>query len=56
LNICFSQTIQAIDIVNGVASSISSETYTLDSVAYPATVSTNTTALSINLDLPTTAQ
>ncbi|MDR3616276.1 MAG: chitobiase/beta-hexosaminidase C-terminal domain-containing protein [Candidatus Obscuribacterales bacterium] len=56
LLIYFSQTLKAISIISGFASSISSETYTLDSVKYPAPVSSNTTALSINLDLPTVAQ
>jgi hypothetical protein len=56
LNVYYSQTIKAIQIVNGIPSGVSSASYTLDSTAYPAPEPSDTTPLTINVDLPTTAQ
>jgi hypothetical protein len=53
LNIFYSQTLQAINFKNGVASSVSSATYTLDSTQWPAPDPSDTTPLQINFQSPT---
>jgi hypothetical protein len=56
MNVTYSQTLKAISIKNGVQSSVTSETYTLDSSQWPAPNPGDTTAPSINLELPTPTQ
>jgi hypothetical protein len=56
LTVNFSQTIKAISILNGVSSSVASATYTLDSSQWPAPSPTDTTAPTINLQLPVASQ
>jgi hypothetical protein len=56
LNINYSQTIKAIAVINGVASSAATATYTLDATKYPAPSGSDMTAPRINLQIPTPAQ
>lgn len=56
LNVTYSQTLKAITIKNGLQSSVTSATYTLDSSQWPAPNPGDTTAPSINLELPTPTQ
>lgn len=53
INIYYSQNLQAIAISNGVASSVASATYSLDSSQWPAPSGSDTTTLQINLQSPT---
>jgi len=55
ININFSQQLQAISVVNGIQSAVSSATYTLNATQWPAPSSTDNTSLQMNLQLPTTA-
>ena len=50
-NVNFTQTVKAIAVVNGIASSATSATYTLDSTEFPAP-STASTPLQLDLQLP----
>lgn len=52
LNVYYSQTVKAMSILNGVPSSVASATYTLDSSQWPAPNPGDTTAPTINLQLP----
>lgn len=52
----YSQTLKAISILNGVSSSVTSATYTLNSTQWPAPSLSDTTAPSINLQLPIPTQ
>jgi hypothetical protein len=56
IQINYTQTVSAISVVNGVSSSVASATYTLNSALYPAPSSSDTRPLTINLQLPATAQ
>ncbi|MBK9774259.1 MAG: chitobiase/beta-hexosaminidase C-terminal domain-containing protein [Candidatus Obscuribacter sp.] len=51
----YSTTLKCIAIANGISSSVVTKTYTLDSTKYPAPDPSDTRALEINLQLPTTA-
>ncbi|MBK7837298.1 MAG: chitobiase/beta-hexosaminidase C-terminal domain-containing protein [Candidatus Obscuribacter sp.] len=53
--ITYSTTLKCIAIANGISSSVVTKTYTLDSTKYPAPDPSDTRALEINLQLPTTA-
>ena len=55
VNVSYSQTLQAMSVANGVQSTVSSATYTLNSTQWPAPSSAYTTSPVINLQLPTTA-
>jgi hypothetical protein len=55
LSIYYSQTIKAVAVRNGLTSTLSSATYTLDSTKWPAPSPTDTTPLEIHLQLPTNA-
>jgi hypothetical protein len=55
LNIYFTQTVNAIAVLNGQSSGVTSATYTLNSTQWPAPSSTDPTLLQINLQLPTTS-
>jgi hypothetical protein len=55
INVYYSLTLKAIAVRDGVSSSVSSASYTLDSTQWPAPSATDTTPLNINLQLPTTA-
>jgi hypothetical protein len=55
ISIYFSQTLKAITIKDGVSSSVSSATYTLDSTQWPAPSGSDPTPLEIHLQLPTNA-
>ncbi len=55
VNISFTQTLKAIAVYQGVSSSVTSATYTLNSTKWPAPHATDTTPLHLNLQLPTTA-
>jgi hypothetical protein len=52
INISYTQTLKAIAIINGVSSSVTSATYTLNSTQFPAPNPSDATALQINLTLP----
>jgi len=52
INISYSQTLKAIAVINGISSTVSSASYTLDSTEYPAPNSGDTTPLQINTQLP----
>jgi hypothetical protein len=56
IQINFTQTLKAVSVVNGVSSSVASITLTLDSAKYPSPGATDTRPLTINLQLPATAQ
>jgi len=56
IQINYTQTVSAISVVNGVSSSVASVTYTLNSAQFPAPSSGDTRPLTINLQLPATAQ
>jgi len=53
INIASSQTLKAISYRSGVASGVTSATYTLSSTQFPAPSSSDVTAPTINLQLPT---
>ncbi len=53
VNIGYSQTLSAIAVANGVSSSVQSAAYVLNSTQWPAPSALNTTAPSLNLQLPT---
>jgi hypothetical protein len=55
INVDYSLTLKAIAVLNGVESSVSSATYTLNSTQWPAPSSTDTTSLQIQLQLPSVA-
>jgi len=55
VQINFTQTLKAVSVINGVSSSVASATYTLPS-QFPAPSSLDTRPLTINLQLPATAQ
>jgi hypothetical protein len=52
INVYYSQTIKAIAIKNGLSSSVSSATYTLDSTQWPAPNPSDTTPLQVNVQAP----
>lgn len=52
INIAYSQTLKAISIKSGISSSVATAAYTLDSTQCPAPNSSDTTAPTINLQLP----
>lgn len=52
IKINYSQTIKAIAVKNGVSSGVSSATYTLDAVRWPAPNPSDTTPLQIHIQLP----
>ncbi len=56
LNISYTQTLKALSVANGVSSSISSASYTLDANKWPAPDPLDTRPLTIDLQLPTTSQ
>ncbi len=56
LNVSYSQTLKTIAVSNGVQSTISSASYSLDPSKWPAPSPTDPTNLQIDLDLPTTTQ
>lgn len=56
LNINYTQTLKALSVANGVSSSISSASYTLDANKWPAPDPLDTRPLTIDLQLPTTSQ
>jgi hypothetical protein len=56
LQINFTQTVKAISVINGVSSSVASVVLTLDSLKYPSPSAGDTRPLTINLQLPATAQ
>ncbi|MBS2010695.1 MAG: chitobiase/beta-hexosaminidase C-terminal domain-containing protein [Cyanobacteria bacterium SZAS TMP-1] len=49
----YSLTLKAMSVANGVQSAVATSVYTLDSTKYPAPDPANTSALQINLQLPT---
>lgn len=51
----FTKTIKAIAVKNGVSSTVTSATFTLNSTKWPAPSATDTTPVDFNLQLPTTA-
>jgi len=53
VNIAYSQTLKAMSVVNGIQSAVATSVYTLDSTKFPAPDAANTSALQINLQLPT---
>lgn len=55
VSVIYSLTLQAIAVVNGQSSSVSSATYTLDTTKWPKPDAFDTTPLHLNLQLPTTA-
>ena len=55
LTISYSQTVQAIAVVNGVSSGIGQAIYTLNTSNWPAPSATDPTTLNINLQLPAIA-
>jgi Concanavalin A-like lectin/glucanases superfamily/Fn3 associated len=55
IQINYTQTVKAISVINGISSSVASATYTLPA-QYPAPSSGDTRPLTINLQLPATAQ
>jgi hypothetical protein len=56
ITINYTQTLKAVSYRNGVASSVASATYTLDPTQFPAPSSSDMTAPTINLQLPTPTQ
>ena len=54
LNVAYTQTIKALAVINGVSSTVTSATYTLNSTQWPAP-GTTTTPLQLNLQLPSVA-
>lgn len=56
LNVSYSQTVQAISVVDGVQSTISSASYVLDPSKFPAPNPSDPTTLQLDLDLPTLTQ
>lgn len=55
INVYYTQTLKAIAVQNGVTSSVSSATYTLNSTNWPAPNPSDMTPLNIQLQLPTNA-
>jgi hypothetical protein len=47
-------TLKAISVKNGISSSVSSATYTLDSATWPAPDAGDPTVLNLNIQVPTT--
>jgi Concanavalin A-like lectin/glucanases superfamily/Chitobiase/beta-hexosaminidase C-terminal domain len=56
IQINYTQTVKALSVVNGLSSSIATVTLTLDSAKFPVPSSADTRPLTINLQLPATAQ
>jgi hypothetical protein len=54
IRVNYSQTVKAISVLSAVSSTVSSATYTLNSVRWPAPDPADTSTLKINLHLPTT--
>ena len=54
INVYYTQTVQAMAVLNGIQSSVASATYTLDSTKWPAPSATDPTVLNLNIQLPTT--
>ena len=52
LNISYTQTVKSIAILNGISSTVSSATYTLDNVQYSAPSLTDTRPLQVDLQTP----
>lgn len=52
IRVNYTQTVKALAVKNGVSSSVSSATYTLDSAKWPAPSAGDSTPLNINLQLP----
>jgi hypothetical protein len=52
VNVYYTQTLKAIAIINGISSSVTSTTYTLNSTQFPAPNVSDTTPLQINTVLP----
>ncbi len=55
IRINYTQTLKCLIVANGVSSSVTTATYTLNSTKWPAPDPADTRALQINLQLPTTA-
>jgi hypothetical protein len=55
INVTYTQTLKAMAVLSGVQSSVTSNTYTLNSTQWPAPSSTDTTPLKIQLQLPSVA-
>jgi len=52
LNVMWTQTVKAIAVVNGVSSSVTSATFTLDSTKFPAPSASDTRTLNLEQQLP----
>jgi hypothetical protein len=52
INVYYTQTVKAMCVLNGVQSSTTSATYTLNATQWPAPSATDTTSLQIQLQLP----
>ncbi len=55
VRINYTQTLKCLVVANGVSSTVTTATYTLDATKWPAPDALDTRALQINLQLPTTA-
>lgn len=55
INVAYSQTVKAIAVLNGVQSTVSTASYTLNSVQWPSPNGSDTSPLNVNVQLPTSA-